>query len=129
MAIKFLRNQFLFAVFLAASIGVATLNAKASEADVVGVKAVQAANGWRFDVTVLHDDTGWDHYADKWEIVDENGNVLGVRVLAHPHENEQPFTRSLTGVKIPDTVKQVTVRAFDSVHKDGGKEMTVLLER
>jgi len=44
---------------------------------------------WSVSVTLKHDDTGWDHYADDWRVVDEDGNVLGDRVLYHPHENEQ----------------------------------------
>ncbi len=56
----------------------------------------------RFDVTLLHDDTGWDHYADGWEILDADGNSSGFRKLHHPHVNEQPFTRSLSGVDLPE---------------------------
>lgn len=72
--------------------------------------------GWRFDVTLRHADTGWDHYADAWEIRDASGTVLGHRPLAHPHVNEQPFTRSLRGVDIPDEVTSVQVFARDSQH-------------
>jgi len=55
--------------------------------------------------------------------------VLGVRELAHPHVNEQPFTRSLGGVEIPDGVQEVTIRARDSVHGYGGAELSVELPR
>jgi len=100
----------------------------AGEADVVGVKAALQSDGiWRFDVTVRHADAGWDHYADKWDVVGPDGTVLGTRVLLHPHDNEQPFTRSLSGVAIPDAVTEVTVRAHDSEHGYGGAEMTVEL--
>ena len=103
--------------------------AHADKADVVGAKAKQTAPGvWRFDVTVKHGDTGWDHYADRWDVIGPNGEELGVRVLAHPHENEQPFTRSLGGVKIPEGTSHVTIRANDSVHGLGGAEMTVELK-
>ncbi len=27
-------------------------------------------NRWSVDVTLKHDDTDWDHYADNWRIVD-----------------------------------------------------------
>ena len=101
----------------------------AGEADIVDVKAQQSADGWNFDVTVRHGDEGWDHYADKWDIVAPDGTVLGTRELAHPHENEQPFTRSLSGVQIPETIGEVTVRAHDSIHLYGGVEMTVSLPR
>ncbi|WP_299685309.1 hypothetical protein [uncultured Tateyamaria sp.] len=68
---------------------------------------------YRFSVTIRHPDTGWDHYADGWRILDMDGNELGVRVLFHPHVNEQPFTRSLDGVQIPAGTKQVQVQARD----------------
>jgi hypothetical protein len=102
--------------------------ALSGEADVVAVKATPQAGGiWRFDVTVRHADAGWDHFADKWDIVATDGTVLGTRTLLHPHETEQPFTRSLDGVAIPAEVATVTVRAHDSVHGYGGAEITVQL--
>lgn len=102
----------------------------AGEADVVGAKARLMPDGaWRFDVTVRHKDTGWTHYADRWDVVGPDGNVLGERVLLHPHETEQPFTRSLSGVRIPAGVKRVTLRAHDKVHGLGGREFTVELRR
>jgi hypothetical protein len=101
----------------------------AGEADVVGVDArLQGGGTWRFSVTVRHDDKGWDHYADKWIVEGPDGTVYGERVLAHPHENEQPFTRSQPGIRIPGNVSTVTVRAHDSVHAFGGREMTVDLD-
>ncbi|RNC95311.1 MAG: hypothetical protein ED558_09605 [Oricola sp.] len=103
--------------------------ALAGEADVVGVEARQADSGtWHFDVTVAHADEGWDHYADLWEVVGPDSAVLGSRVLAHPHVDEQPFTRSLSGVSIDGAIGSVTVRARDSVHGFGGAEMTVDLD-
>jgi hypothetical protein len=102
--------------------------AGAGEADVVAVEAVQESPGtWRFDVTVAHADEGWDHYADRWEVLAPDGRVLGTRVLLHPHVGEQPFTRSLGGVAIPAGIDHVVVRAHDSVHGLGGAEMTVTL--
>ncbi len=102
--------------------------AGAGEADVVGVEAVsEGAGTWRFHVTVAHGDTGWEHYADKWDVVAPDGAVLGTRVLFHPHEAEQPFTRSLGGIEIPAGVAAVTLRAHDKEHGYGGKEVTVEL--
>ena len=73
-------------------------------------------NRWSVDVTLEHGDTGWDHYADNWRIVDDKGNILGNRVLYHPHVDEQPFTRSLSGVKVPEGTAIVYVEAHDKVH-------------
>ena len=38
------------------------------------------------------------------------GHPLGLRVLGHPHEDEQPFTRSLGNVEIPEGVNEVVLR-------------------
>jgi len=102
--------------------------ALAGEADVVAVDAVPSGTGtWTFHVAVRHDDAGWDHYADSWQVIGPDGTVLGTRKLLHPHDTEQPFTRSLSGVAVPADVTEVTVRAHDSVHGYGGAEMTVKL--
>ncbi len=107
-----------------------TGGASAGEADVVAVEAVsEGAGAWRFDVTVAHADEGWDHYADKWEVLAPAGSLLGTRVLLHPHVGEQPFTRSLGGVAIPEQIDRVILRAHDSVHGLGGVEITVELTR
>ena len=125
-------------VFLAALVlpiwvtapSVAPGTAQAGQADVVAVEAGSEGPGiWRFHVTVAHGDTGWSHYADKWDVVAPDGTVLGTRVLLHPHETEQPFTRSLGGVKIPAGIGAVVLRAHDSEHGYGGKEMTVELAK
>ena len=115
-------------VLLVASLACLCVDVFAGEADVIRVDVEEnGRGGYNFAVTVAHGDTGWDHYADRWEILDGDGNILGTRVLHHPHVNEQPFTRSLSGVEIPDHVKEdtVTVRARDSVHEYGGKVVSV----
>lgn len=96
-------------------------SAFAGKADVVDGKITALGDGrYRIDATVLHADTGWDHYADRWDVLTIDGKVLGVRELAHPHENEQPFTRSLT-LEIPAGVSTVVLQANDSVHGLGGE--------
>ena len=96
----------------------------ATKADVVDVK-VSCNQSCRFDVSVQHADTGWEHYADQWDVVAPDGTVLGTRVLHHPHVNEQPFARSLSGVKIPAGINHVIVRARDSRHGWGGREQQI----
>lgn len=101
----------------------------AGEADVVDAKAIKQSNGsYQFHVTLAHADEGWDHYANKWDIVGEDGTVYGTRTLYHPHINEQPFTRSLSNIKLPDNIKQVTVQAHDLTHQYGGKVFTLKLQ-
>ena len=99
----------------------------AGEAAVLDVKVSKVeADVYRFSVTVKHEDEGWDHYADKWDVLDLQGNILGTRVLMHPHVEEQPFTRSMT-LSIPMHVKDVKVRVHDKVHGYGGEEIVVKL--
>ena len=90
--------------------------AVSDQARIVNVKVTDNQGSFRFDVTLEHADTGWDHYADGWEVISPAGEVLGKRVLAHPHVDEQPFTRSLSGVQVPAGVNTVSIRAHDSVH-------------
>ena len=105
-------------------------SAVAGEADVEKVRISKERVGiYRFDVTVRHADAGWKHYADKWDVVAPGGKILGTRVILHPHELEQPFTRSLSGVRIPRGVTRVTVRAHDKVHGYGGEVVTVEVPR
>lgn len=87
----------------------------ASDVEIVNVQAVQSGGTWRFDVTLRHADFGWEHYAEGWEVLAPDGTSLGVRVLTHPHVNEQPFTRSLGGIVIPEGLNEVTIRARDTV--------------
>lgn len=104
----------------------ATAPAAAGEADVVAARVeMDSAGTYTLEVTVRHADTGWEHYADAFDVVGPDGAVLATRTLYHPHVDEQPFTRSLTGVAIPDGVGAVTVRAHDSVHGYGGATVTV----
>ena len=104
------------------------LQAVAGEANITRVTAKEtSANIWSFSVSVRHKDKGWKHYADNWEVLSPEGDILATRVLAHPHVNEQPFTRSLSGVKIPEGVSEVIIRAHDSVHGYGGNRMRVNL--
>lgn len=98
----------------------------AGEADVIDVQLNKSGKtNYKFTVTISHKDTGWKHYVNKWDIIDEQGTVLGTRILHHPHVDEQPFTRSLSGVEIPESIKTVKVRAHDSVHGYGGKILNV----
>ena len=124
-----MRHKSFLLLFMCAVITVFSGNTiLAGKADVVEVKVEKTGKElYRFEVTVRHGDEGWKHYADKWDVVAPDGTVIGTRTLYHPHVNEQPFTRSLSGVKIPAAITKVTVRAHDSVHAYGGATVTVAL--
>ena len=89
------------------------------KAHVISVQASGSAGDYRFAVEIHSPDLGCEQYADWWEVIDEDGNLLYRRILAHSHVDEQPFTRSGGPVAIePDTV--VIVRAHMNNSGYGG---------
>jgi bacillopeptidase F (M6 metalloprotease family) len=80
-----------------------------------------------FWITIKHQDSGWEHYANSFEILKEDGTLLKRRILTHPHVKEQPFTRSVQGVKLHKDITHVIIRARDSRHKYGGKTIKVAI--
>ncbi len=102
----------------------------AGDVEIVHAQFRNSGGGdWSVDVTLRHADSGWDHYADAWRVVAGDGTVLGTRTLYHPHETEQPFTRSLGGVAIPAAMTTVYVEAHDKVHGWSPQRVQVNLEK
>ena len=96
--------------------------------DVIAVEVTEEAGGtFRFDVTLSSPYDSNERYADAWRVISIDGDVYGNRVLTHPHANEQPFTRSLAGVEIPEGVEKVVVEGRDLVNGWGGKTLKVSL--
>jgi hypothetical protein len=113
-------------VFAIAAATTSPSPARAGKADIVAVRTICTPDRvCGFVVTVKHADTGWNHYANRFEIVGPDGALIATRVLEHPHVHEQPFTRTLGGVAVPAGIERVTLRAHDSVHGYGGDEVTV----
>ncbi len=98
----------------------------AADPEVVDVVLEKTGMTWRMDVTLRHPDTGWDHFADGWEVLDAQGNRLGYRKLMHPHVDEQPFTRSLSSLVVPDGTREVFLRVHCS--QKGWSEERVRVE-
>ena len=99
-------------------------------AQVKFVEAEQYGDGsWCISTTVRHNDEGWDHYANAWQVLDEEGNELGWRMLAHPHDDEQPFTREQCDIEIPEKIIRIIVRAKCKVHGFGGQPVLVDLSK
>jgi hypothetical protein len=111
------------ATLIAATVALTAPSGQAAEPEILEVTAEKAGMVWRVSVTLKHPDTGWGHYADGWEVLDTRGTRLGLRTLHHPHVTEQPFTRSLTGLSLPDGTRAILVRARCS--KDGWAGETV----
>jgi len=96
--------------------GVFTVPAVAGQVAIEFAELNQRDKSWNISVTLKHKDTGWNHYANAWQVVDEHNKLIGKRVLHHPHINEQPFTRSLYSVNVPAGTKIIIIEATDSVH-------------
>jgi hypothetical protein len=96
--------------------------------DVIAVDVrVSGPNLFDFDVTISSAYDTPQRYADGFRIYTTGNRVLGERKLLHDHQHEQPFTRDLYAVKIPQEVKTVRVQARDQKFGYGGKVVEVTL--
>ena len=87
----------------------------ASDAKIIKASAeLTSAQKYNISVTVEHADEGWEHFANAWRVYSMEGELIGERVLHHPHVKEQPFTRRLLGLSVPTEVKEVTIVAVCS---------------
>lgn len=71
-----------------------------NESKITSVKVTGNENNYTFSVGILSKDTGCEQYANWWEVVTEDGQLIYRRILTHSHVNEQPFVRSGGIVKI-----------------------------
>ena len=90
--------------------------AETSGAAITAVETSGDVDNYTFSVTVQSDETGCDRYADWWEVITPEGELLYRRILAHSHVDEQPFTRSGGPVEI-EASDEVLVRSH--VNPDG----------
>ncbi|MFK7805532.1 MAG: hypothetical protein AB8G95_28140 [Anaerolineae bacterium] len=112
---------------------IASAVAGTGDVDVLFVSARSNGDGtWNFAVTLEHPDNGWDDYADGWDVIMPDGTVIKpspelafTRLLTHPHDDEQPFTRSQSGIEIPADVTTVYVRGHELVQGYGATVVTV----
>ena len=94
-------------------------------AHIMGVSYERTADEtYTMSATVRHDDVGWEDYAN---IIKFEGESVqnGLRELLHPHVNEQPFTRSQSGVVASGPVR---VSANDVVDGEDGTVVTLELD-
>ena len=91
----------------------------AAVADVRAVSVSGEPNAYQFSVEIQSPDLGCEQYADWWEVLSVDGELLYRRILTHSHVEEQPFVRSGGPVPIaPDTT--VWVRAHMHTGGYGG---------
>lgn len=111
------------------STGAATAQEEQRHPDVVDAELERTGDGWRVSATISSPYDTPDRYADAFRVLAPGGEELGVRELLHDHANEQPFTRSLDGVEIPDDVDRVVVEGRDLANGWGGATVTVEVPR
>lgn len=104
-----------------------TTTIDASDADidaypsVIGATATPDGDGtWRFDVTISSPYDTPERYADAWRVLGPDSTEYGIRILGHDHANEQPFTRSQSGIPVPADVQTVTIQGRDLANGWGG---------
>lgn len=88
-------------------------------ADIISVKATESEDSYTFSVGISSPDKGCKQYANWWEVVSTDGDLIYRRILGHSHVNEQPFVRSGGRVKI-DKDEIVIVRAHMNTSGYGG---------
>ena len=85
-------------------------NSNNTHAEVLFVSVTGSEKAYTFSVEVKSPDAGCDQYANWWEVITEDGQLIYRRILAHSHTPprfNQPFTRSGGPVNI--TSNQVVI--------------------
>jgi len=96
--------------------------------DIVEAEVTKDANGtYTFAITVSSPYDTPQRYADGWRIIGPDGLVYGEHTLTHDHASEQPFTRTQSGVAIPDGVMTVMIQGRDKANGYGGATTQVAL--
>ncbi|MEP7201085.1 MAG: hypothetical protein ABI894_00645 [Ilumatobacteraceae bacterium] len=93
--------------------------------DIIDAQPTHTGDTWTFAVTVSSPYDTPDRYANGWRILGPDGTVYGEHALDHDHASEQPFTRTQSGVPIPNGVTSITIEGRDLVNGYGGTTLTI----
>lgn len=97
--------------------------------DVIDATGEQVAGTWTISATLSSPYDTPERYADAWRVIGPDGTVYGERILAHDHAGEQPFTRSESGIEIPDDIAEVVIEGRDLEYGYGGATFALVLPR
>ncbi|MGA9275836.1 hypothetical protein [Ilumatobacter sp.] len=95
--------------------------------DVIDAEAQRSGDTWTISATLSSPYDTPERYADAWRVVDAGGTVYAERILTHDHASEQPFTRSESGIEIPDRVTEVVIEGRDLEFGYGGETFLLAL--
>jgi hypothetical protein len=95
--------------------------------DVIDAEARRVGDTWTISATLSSPYDSPERYADAWRVVGPDGAVYAERILTHDHATEQPFTRSQSGVVIPEDVTDVVIEGRDLEFGYGGDTFELTL--
>jgi len=93
--------------------------------DIINAEVTVTKGGYSFSVTLSSPYDTPERYADAYRIMDKAGNIYGIRKLLHDHGYEQPFTRNLSRIEIPESVTSVIIEGRDKQYGWGGETYTL----
>ena len=97
--------------------------------DVIDATAQRNDDTWTIAATLTSPYDTPERYADAWRVLGPDGEVYAERILTHDHANEQPFTRSQSGVEIPGDVSVIVIEGRDLEFGYGGDTFELELRR
>lgn len=122
----------LFAAALALLLGVS--GAQYNCCDIIAVEATElAADGWVILPYMFspYERTTTEHFCNRVEILSvfPNGTsvLLGKRDIENPHPDEQPFSRSVGSVVLPEGTDTITALASDSKYGFCGRNLSLTI--
>ena len=112
------------------SSGASTSTAQSVYPDVLAATlSAQGGDVYALEVTMSSQYDTADRYADGWRVLDADGTEIGTMQLTHDHANEQPFTRTQSGLQVPEGVEEITVEGHDQDNGYGGATVTLSVPR
>lgn len=126
-------------IFFALSFGLACTKpfvTMAQYAEVLQVTVSGDEQNYSFSVTLKSPDTGCKQFADWWEVITPDGDLIFRRILLHSHVKEQPFTRNGGPVAVKKNMELIVrahmnttgygTKALRGTVSEGFKKVTLL---
>ncbi len=110
-------------LFLSIFLGVSLF---AEKADVIDAKIKKSYGGsYVAYVKIRHHDIDYNDFVSEWQILDQNGTPITVRLEFGPKPGKEVIETDLIGFQIPKGTTSLTFRAKCSKEGYGGKEFVI----